>query len=118
MKIQLQSMDTAPRDRPILVWHDHNSDPYHDPFWEERGRLTIYGGHCEGLSMRGEVGFVEAEWGGGWSDSWEDGGGSMPDWWFMVGSEFEVPLAPVGWIDIYEIVETPAPIVRSNHDDG
>ena len=41
-----QPMSTAPKDGTrILVWHDHESDPY---FLDDR-TLTTYGAHAEGF---------------------------------------------------------------------
>ena len=76
-----------------MAWCDHEVDPYYD---ETTGSLTLYGAHAEGLS-HAPTGFHIIEWGGGWSDSCEDGGGEMPDWWFVSGSEFEQAANPVEW---------------------
>ena len=91
-------IETAPKDgTEILVWHDHESDPY---FAEKKGTLTLYGGWCEGTVAEYSKGQYIAVWGGGHTDCWEDGGGSMPDWWFKHGSEFERPLAPTHWMPL------------------
>jgi hypothetical protein len=98
-------MSEARRDRPILVWHDHDSDPYYESLGPlEEGRLTVYGAHCEGLGYRRDKGYFVAVWGGGVDDD-ESGAGwgpwtHIPDWWFEDHSEFERPLAPVGFVDL------------------
>lgn len=90
-------IDTAPRDgTDILVWHDHGSDQYH----LGEGRLTVYGAWCEGMGNETNVGQYIACYGGGYHESWEDGGAKMPDWWFKHDSEFEQPLAPTHWMPL------------------
>lgn len=95
----LQPIDAAPKDRPILAWCDHEADPIVKN--QETGGLTLYGAHGEGLSYA-PTGWHIVEWGGGWSDSEEDGGGWLPDWWFVAGSEFEVAANPVAWTELPE----------------
>ncbi|AKR55744.1 Phage protein [Devosia sp. H5989] len=91
-------MSTAPKDRPILAWCDHEADPYHDG-----DRLTIYAAHAEGLSYA-PTGFHIVEWGGGFTDVGEYGvvEASLPDWWFVCGSEFECAANPTQWCDLPE----------------
>ena len=93
---KLRPMDEAPKDRPILVRFDHDADPYHIG----EGRLTLYGAHAEGLSCRAGKGWCIAVWGGGKDFDEDEGGGYLPDWWFQEGSEFEVAVNPVGWVNI------------------
>ena len=101
-----KSMDTAPKDRPILVMcsaecHDVHcgySDAYVGP--DERRTLCLYHGHAEGLSEYGS-GPAIVVWGGSWDDNTHEyQGGYMPDWWFVYKSEFEVAANPVAWYDI------------------
>jgi len=105
-------MESAPKDRPILGWCVHDADPY---FIEPedgsgRSRLTLYGGHTEGLSHVSDGPHV-IEWGGAWDDrNHEYDGGWMPDWWFRSDSEFEVTANPVLWMDI------PAPTPSQAHE--
>jgi len=96
--------EQAGKGRLILGWCVHDADPY---FVGERAgptagsttRLTLYGGHCEGIGHV-EDGPHILEWGGGWSDSVEDGGGYMPDWWFLSGSGFEAVAFPTHYKEI------------------
>ena len=88
-----QPIETAPRDgTPILGWCVHAADPY----FAGPTSLTLYGAHVEGLSHVADGPHVLV-WGGGWQDSWEDGGGNLPDWWFRLGSEFEEAANPTHW---------------------
>lgn len=91
-----QPIETAPKDRPILAWCDHEADPY---FEEDSGRLTPYGGHAEGAS-HAPTGYHIVEWGWCLRSSWEGGGAHMPDWWFVVGSDFECAANPTHWMPL------------------
>lgn len=96
-----QSIETAPRDgTSILAWCDHDADPY---FLEGGKRLTLYGAHAEGMS-HAPTGFHILEWGGGFDDStWEyPNQASLPDWWFVAGSEHEVAANPTHWMPLPE----------------
>lgn len=92
-----QPIETAPKDKPILAWCDHEADPYVDD--EKSGRLTIYGAHAEGLS-HADTGLHILVWGGGYDDRsyFEPNGGNLPDWWFVAGSEFECAANPTHWM--------------------
>jgi len=90
-------MDTAPQDgTPILVYAQHDSDPYHDG----RDRLTPYGAHAEAMGHAPD-GFHIVVWGG----AYEEEDFRVPDWWFVEGSEFETPAAPVCWWPLPMIAE-------------
>lgn len=94
-----QGMDTAPKDRPILAWCDHEADEY--VVDEAKGTLTLYAAHCEGLS-HAPTGWHILVWGGGYTYSGEYGEvyADLPDWWFVAGSEFEVAANPVRWYEL------------------
>lgn len=95
----LLPMDTAPKDRPILVLHDHAADPYVAD--HEKGSLTLYGAHCEGLRVTPGRSYQIAVWGGGFDDSsHEYAGAHLPDWWFVNDEDLEQPLFPIGWVDL------------------
>ena len=92
-----QPIETAPRDKPILAWCDHEADPYVED--KEVGRLTLYAAHHEGMS-HASTGWHIVEWGGAFGDaSYEDfhQPTHLPDWWFVAGSEFEVAANPTHW---------------------
>jgi len=89
----------TPKDRPILAWCDHAADEYvieNDN--QGRRTLTLYAAHADSLSHC-EDGFHVLEWGGAFDDStWEyPNQASLPDWWFVKGSEFEIAANPVRW---------------------
>lgn len=87
---------TAPKDRPILAWCNHEADPY-----RVDDCLTLYAAHAEGLS-HALTGFHIVEWGGGFTDVGEYGvvEDSLPDWWFVQHSEFEVAANPTHWCEL------------------
>lgn len=83
-------MGTAPKDgSPILAWCLHKADPY---FLDDGNRLTVYGAHAEGLS-HAQDGYRIVQWGGEYFE--EDS--HIPDWWFVVDTDFEVVANPVAW---------------------
>lgn len=89
-------MESAPKDRLILVWHDHASDPYE----LEAGNLTPYACHVEESFARTVPGFYLAVWGG--EKRYIDGAVAIPNWWH-VHDGFEEPLAPVCWWELPEV---------------
>ena len=104
-----QPIETAPRDgAPILAWCNHEADPYVED--AEAGRLTTYGAHCEGLTWASD-GYNVVEWGGETSEygDYNELLYSIPDWWFVVGSEFEVAANPIYWAPL------PAPPEENNN---
>lgn len=93
-----QPIETAPKDRPILAWCDHEVDAYFAS--DDGSKLTLYAAHAEGLS-HAPTGYHLVEWGGAWGDdTYEHQGGGLPDWWFVAGSEFEVAANPTHWMPL------------------
>lgn len=92
-----QPIETAPKDAPVLAWCDHEADPY--SLDVDGGSLTLYAAHAEGMG-HAETGWHIIEWGGSFSDSEDDGGAWLPDWWFVVGSEFEIAANPTHWMPL------------------
>jgi len=96
-----QDMSSAPKDRPILAWCDHEADPYHLETPDGKGRLTDYSAWADGLSHASD-GFHVLEWGGGYHDTNAPEGPEewMPDWWFVAGSAFELAANPTHWLPL------------------
>lgn len=92
-----QPIETAPKDAPILAYCNHEADPYFLP----NGNLTLYGAHCEGMGYA-ETGIHIIEFGGGFDDRTyeEPNAGNLPDWWFVVGWEFEKAANPTHWMPL------------------
>ena len=106
--MEWQDIESAPKDgTAILAWcRDGCGDPEcrrgdeNYPTvdaWHKRLCLFHALEHHTGSVVPGPQILV---WGGGFSDSWEDGGGSLPDWWFRVGSEFEEAANPTHWMPL------------------
>ena len=114
MDAQWQSIETAPKDKPIVGWCVHEADLYFyaDVYNVINGsvKLTTYGAHCEGLNHVQDGPHV-LEWGGAWDDRSYDNpdGGYVPNWWFQTGTEFETVANPTHWMDI---PESPLNIVK------
>lgn len=103
---QPKRMVDAPRDgTPILAWCDHAADPYMQP----DGKLTLYAAHSEGMSHAG-TGFYIVQWGGAWDDrTWEQPDApSLPDWWFVNDTDFEMAANPVEWYSLPERLQSVA----------
>lgn len=90
-------IETAPKDgTPVLGWCLHDADPY---FLGDGSALTTYGAHNEcSPQPHAKDGPNVIQWGGGFDDStWEEPGSSLPDWWFLYGSDFEITANPTLW---------------------
>ena len=97
--MEWQPISTAPRDgSPILVWHDHESDPYFVP---ESKSLTTYAAHVEGTTAEYRAGVYIAAFGGEYDEDVSGEGLGpfihIPDWWFKEGDDWEHPLSPTHW---------------------
>lgn len=79
-----QPIETASKDETarILVWFDHDVDPFHDP--ANPSRLTDYAAIAEGGDFLAGKGVAVAAWSGGYYES-DDGENSywMPGGWFL-----------------------------------
>lgn len=74
-------IETAPKDHEILVWYDHDADPYHIG-----DKLTDYACHAEGGDFYSGKGVAIARWCEGWheNDGWEAGDSYwMPACWLV-----------------------------------
>jgi hypothetical protein len=96
-----QPIETAPKDKPILAYCNHEADSFFVN--ENAGRLTVYAAHHEGGSHC-DTGIHIVEWGGAWDDRsyFEPDAGHVSDWWFVSGSEFEMAANPTHWMPMPE----------------
>lgn len=99
-----QSIDTAPKDKPILGWIDSLDDdcPNCGPL-----NLCLYHMHLDVGISRSVSGPAVIVWGGSWDDrNYENpGGGYLPDWWFRYGSDFEEVANPTHWVPVQAFPE-------------
>lgn len=109
--------ENTPKDKPILAFCHHEADAFYSVVdawaveaqngpWREPPPLTLYAAHAENLS-HAPTGFHIIVWGGGFSDSVDDGGAYMPDWWFVEHSEFERAANPILWCELPTVTNLP-----------
>lgn len=93
-------MNSAPRDgTAILAWCVHESDAY---FSKQEKEFTTYAAHCDGLGPNVKDGPNVVVWGGEYreADLFPESTTYVPPWWFLEGSQFEIPANPVAWTPI------------------
>lgn len=98
-------METAFKDTPVLVWYDHNADPYQDP--SDPNKLTDYACHAEGGDYLDGQGVAIARWCEGYEESngWEAGDSWwMPAAWFawVNGDYGDQVVFPIAWMPLPE----------------
>lgn len=108
-----QPIESAPKDVPILVWYDHDADPYYDP--ADPVRLTAYACHAEGGDYLGGAGVAIARWCEAYEESngWESGQyWMMPAVWcaWFDGDNAEHVVNPLYWLPL---PDAPAQVDRS-----
>jgi hypothetical protein len=96
---------TAPKDRPVLIYYDHDADPYQDP--ADPKRLTDYACHAEGGDFLDGKGITIAHWCEGWheDDGWESANPYwMPAVWFawFNGDNADHVCNPLFWMPLPE----------------
>lgn len=98
--MEWQPIETAPKDSDILVWFDHDADPYCD---ETSGKLTDYAAWAEGGDFMDGMGICIAKW---YEDHWESvdeygGGYWLPAWWFALeNNDYERVVNPTHWMPL------------------
>ncbi len=102
-----QPIDTAPKDRRILVWHDHSKDHYVEEFRGDRAVLTTYASHVEGTHVTQNPGIYIAEWGGEYEEDVSGEGWGpfirIAAWWFAASEDaWDCPLFPTHWMPLPE----------------
>ena len=77
-----QPIETAPKDRDVLVWFDHDADPYQDP--TEPNKLTNYAAWADGGDFLDNAGMAVAKWHPQYFESEDEYGNGywMPEAWF------------------------------------
>lgn len=98
----LRSMEAAPKDgADILVYYDHDADPYQDP--NNPDRLTDYAAWAEGGPFMEGKGWCIAAWKERhWESTDEYGSGYwMPAYWFArQHDDYEVVVNPIAWMPL------------------
>lgn len=97
----LKTIESAPKDRDILVWFDHEADPYQDP--HNPDRLTDYAVWAESGEFLDGKGFCIAKWHTAiWESEDEYGNGYwLPSWWFAKeNDDYERVVNPTNWTDL------------------
>lgn len=100
MENKWQPIETAPHDRPILVWYDHDADLYHHP--EKKDHLTDYAIHAESGDFLSGSGICVACWNDGYheQEDWEAGVSYwMPPVWLaqLDGDNTDYACNPTHW---------------------
>lgn len=99
-----QTMETAPKDRDILVWYDHDQDPYQDP--DQPDMITDYACWAEGVGALYGKGYCIAKWQPQFWESVDEYGGGywMPAWWFALeNDDYERAVFPVFWKELEQV---------------
>jgi len=97
-----QPIDGAPKDgQEILVWYDHEADPYHDP--ADPTRLTDYAVWSEAGDFLDGKGVCIACWfGSQWEAEDEYGSGYWlpPAWFSRENGDYERVVNPTHWMPL------------------
>lgn len=96
-----QPIETAPRDADILVWFDHDADPYQDQ--NDTSRLTDYAAWAEAGDFMSGRGFCIAKWfPPHWEATDEYGSGYwLPAAWFCLeNDDYERVVNPTHWMPL------------------
>lgn len=98
---QWQGIESAPKDCNILVWFDHEADPYQEP--QEPHKLTPYAAWAEGGEYLGGKGHCIAKWHPQHFETEDEYGNGywMPAAWFAYqNGDWEVVCNPTHWMPL------------------
>ena len=95
-----QPIETAPKDKDILVWFDHDADLFQDP--NDPLRLTDYAANAEGGDFLNGKGFAVAKW---FPQQWESQDEYGSGYWLSAG--YEAVCNPTHWMPLPEPPSTP-----------
>ena len=94
-----QPIESAPKDgTAILVWYDHDADPYQDP--DNPGRLTDYAAWADGGDFMSGKGLCIASWHEAHFEREDEYGSGywLPAWWFATIDDTSFyAVNPVRW---------------------
>ena len=105
--MEWQPIKTAPKDGQIvLVWYDHDADPYQDP--HDPDRLTDYGAWCDGGDFMTGQGYCFAQWEAATFEAEDEYGSGywLPAWWFKQDDTYTIAVNPTHWMPLPAPPET------------
>lgn len=103
MMADWQPIETAPRDENLLLWFDHEADPYQDP--QEPNKLTPYACWAESGDFLDGKGVCIGKWFPPHFEAEDEYGTGywMPAAWFAFeGGDWERVCNPTHWIPLPE----------------
>ena len=93
-----QPIETAPKNVDVLVWYDHDADPYFDP--SNPHSLTAYASWADGGPFMAGKGYAIAKWHPQfWESTDEYGSGYWlpPAWFAAENDDYERVCNPTHW---------------------
>jgi len=102
-------ISTAPTDRNILVWFDHNADPYQ--CLDDPTKLTSYATWAESGDFMDGQGICNAKWLEAHFETEDEYGNGywMPAQWFAFqNDDWEVVVNPTHWMPLPDPPTTPS----------
>ena len=96
-----QPIETAPKEKDILVWYDNEADSYYCP--ENPSKLTDYAAWADGGPFMDGSGICIAKWHESFWESVDEYGGGywLPAYWFAhQGDDYECVVNPTHWMPL------------------